>query len=152
MDKVGRRWAIAAMAWGTLYVASKVHHALTGRLGVTGGPAVEPAAYASYRPGGVALAQWGNAGIGVLGVALVALPLLPVAQRLRRWVLLLPLCAFALMALGGGLVMLIRALVTDVGGAAFGAYCLVWSALIAMTARAVANRRLPRSPSSLPAT
>jgi hypothetical protein len=121
--------ASAAACWTLLYVASKVHFALTGRLGVTGGPAVPAECYAAFGPGEVAAAQWGNAAVGLAGVALLLLPLLP-ARRVNRWVLTVPLAAFSLMALAGAVGMLGRAVLTDAGGATFGAYSAVWAVLI----------------------
>lgn len=125
------------MAWTMLYVASKVDYAMDGRLGVTGGPEVDPASYDTYGAGDVAAAQWSNAAVGLLGVALLAVPLLPMSRRLPRWVVLTPLIAFALLALAGGIGMIARAMTSDVGGAMFGAYCLIWAALIAMSAKHV---------------
>ena len=133
----------AAAGWTALYVVSKVHLALVGELGVTGGPVVGPADYAGYGPGGVAAAQWGNAAVGVLAVLLVLAPLLPAAARLPRPVLVVPLAALALMTATGAAVMLGRALLTDAGGAPFGAYCVVWTALVAGVA--LAYRRAPRT-------
>jgi hypothetical protein len=134
---------VGAAGWTALYVASKVHLATTGTLGVTGGPAVTAADYADYGPGEVAAAQWANAGVGVLAVLLVLAPLLPAAARARRrWVLLVPLWALALMTAAGAVGMLGRALLTDAGGAPFGLYCLGWTALVGATA--VAYHRLPR--------
>ena len=124
------------MTWTALYVASKAGYALDGRLGVTGGPEVDPSSYDAYGPGEVAAAQWGNAAVGLLGVALLAVPLLPVSRRLPRRAVVAPLAVFALLALAGGIGMIARALTSDAGGAVFGGYCLVWAALIAMTARA----------------
>ncbi|WP_157552843.1 hypothetical protein [Jiangella gansuensis] len=118
-----------------LYVASMVGHAIHGRLGVTGGPEVDPASYDTYGAGDVAAAQWSNAAVGLLGVVLLAVPLLPVSRRLPRWVVLTPFIVFALLALAGGNGMIARAMTSDVGGAVFGAYCLIWAALIAMTAK-----------------
>lgn len=132
------------MVMTALYVVSKIHFALAGELGVTGGPEVDPASYAAYGPGEVAAAQWGNVAVGVLGIGALLLPLLPVARRLPRWVLMVPLFAFAALMLAGGVGMLVRALTSDVGGAAFGWYSLVWSALIAMTALRVRGREATR--------
>jgi hypothetical protein len=129
-----RALCVAAAGWTALYVASKVHLATTGELGVTGGPAVTAADYAGYGPGGVAAAQWANAGVGALAVLLVLAPLLPAAARVPRRVLLVPLSALALMTAVGAAVMLGRALLTDAGGAPFGVYCLVWAALVGATA------------------
>ncbi|SEE90402.1 hypothetical protein SAMN04488561_3274 [Jiangella alba] len=135
-----RRWAVAAMAWTMLYVASKVDYAVRERLGVTGGPEVGPASYDTYGPGDVAWAQGSNAGVGLLGIALLAAPLLPVSRRLPRRVLAAPLAAITLLALAGGIGMIARAITSDVGGMLFGAYCLIWAALIAMTTKQVATR------------
>jgi hypothetical protein len=132
----------AAAGWSALYVASKVHLALTGTLGVTGGPAVTAADHAGYGPGEVAAAQWANAGVGALAVLLVLAPLLPAAARMPRRVLLVPLSALALTTAAGAVVMLGRALLTDAGGAPFGVYCLVWTALVGATA--VGYHRMPR--------
>lgn len=123
------RWAVSAAAWTALYVASKVVYALEGRLGVTGGPQVPASRYAEYDPSGVAAAQWANAGVGVLIVLLFVLCALPFSRRLPRWLLAVLVGAVALFAAAGGVGMLGRALLTDSGGAIFGLYCLVWTAL-----------------------
>jgi hypothetical protein len=125
---------VAAAGWTALYVASKVHLAATGALGVTGGPAVTAADYAGYGPGEVAAAQWANAGAGALALLLVLAPLLPTATRARRRVLLVALSALALTIAVGAVGMLGRALLSDAGGAPFGVYCVVWAALVGATA------------------
>ncbi|PWV84500.1 hypothetical protein SAMN05421630_101819 [Prauserella marina] len=145
-------FALSAMVLTALYVVSKVHFALAGELGVTGGPEVDPSSYTAYGPGEVAAAQWGNVAVGMLGIGALLLPLLPVARRLPRWVLMVPLFAFALLMLAGGVGMLVRALTSDVGGAAFGWYSLVWSALIAMTALRVRGREAERNRAGLAVT
>lgn len=136
-----RALCVAAAGWTALYVASKVHLAATGTLGVTGGPAVTAADYAGYGPGEVAAAQWANAGVGALAVLLVLAPLRPAATPIRRRALLVALSALALMTAAGAGGMLGRALLTDAGGAPFGVYCLVWTALVGATA--VGYHRMP---------
>lgn len=135
---------MTAAAWTLLYVASKVHLATRGELGVTGGPAVTPADYAPYGPGEVAAAQWGNAGVGLLAVLLLLAPLLPAAGRAHRWVLLGPLVALALLTAGLAVGMLVGAVVGDRGGWPFGLFCVAWSALV--VAVAAGYRRLRRAP------
>ncbi|WP_449060427.1 hypothetical protein [Planomonospora algeriensis] len=45
------RWTVwAAIGWTLLYVVSEVSFALEGRLGVTGGPRVDPEEYLGYGP------------------------------------------------------------------------------------------------------
>lgn len=125
---------VGAAAWSALYVASKVHLALAGELGVAGGPRVTDADVAAYGPGEVAAAQWANAAVGVVAVLLLLAPLLPVADRVPRWVLVGPLAALTLLTGSLAVGMLGGALLTDRGGAVFGLYCLVWTALVGATA------------------
>ncbi|MFB4277934.1 MULTISPECIES: hypothetical protein [unclassified Nonomuraea] len=140
--------ADAGIAWTGLYVASKVVFALEGRLGVTGGPRVSPDAYLAYGPGEVALAQWGNAGAGVLVMVIL------LAGRLRirrRWPYAGVLTAHwlcAAVAAAGAAGMLGGAALTDRGGAAFGAYCAGWAALLLLAARDLRRRGVTRSPAS----
>lgn len=122
--------SIAAAVWSSLYVISKISYAVRGRLGVTGGPDVSADAYAGYEPGAVTAAQWGNAGIGVIVLGLVLLPLLPAARTLNRWILTIGLGLIAGLLLLGTAAFLGRALLTDAGGLPFGLYCLVWTALV----------------------
>ncbi len=124
-------WALGAAAWTLLYVASKVVYALEGRLGVTGGPRVDPGSYAAYGSGDVAAAQWANAGVGLAVVLLFVLCALPVARTLPRWLLAAPVGLVTLMAVAGAVGMVGRDLITSSGGAGFGGYCAVWSVLAA---------------------
>lgn len=125
--------APAAAGWTVLYVASKVHYAITGTLGVTGGPAVPAASYAAFGPGGVAAAQWANAGVGLAAVAMLLLvPRFP--ARWNRWLLTVPVTALFLMAVAGAVGMTARDLLTGSGGTVFGAYCAVWAVLVGATA------------------
>ncbi|MEU0491131.1 hypothetical protein ABZ249_18040 [Nocardiopsis sp. NPDC006139] len=135
------RWAVAAALWSLLYVASKVQYALAGRLGVTGGPAVPADSYAGFGPGGVAAAQWANAGVGLAVALLFLLAALPVARRVPRWLSLPPLGAVALMALAGAVGMVYRDLAEGSGGTVFGLYCLVWAALSAKVLVGLARAR-----------
>ncbi|HEX2312803.1 MAG TPA: hypothetical protein VHJ17_03670 [Thermomonospora sp.] len=128
------RWAgVAAIGWSALYVASKVHLALEERLGVTGGPHVPPERYAAYGPGEVARAQWANAAVGLLVIAVAATALLTLRHRAARWTVLTALGTCTLVAAVGAAGMLGGALLTDRGGAPFGAYCAIWTALLALT-------------------
>ncbi|GAA4952163.1 hypothetical protein GCM10023224_41070 [Streptomonospora halophila] len=120
---------MAAAAWTAPYVASKVHYALDGRLGVTGGPRVPESGYAAYGPGEAAAAQWANAGVGAAALLLFAAGALPAVRRAPRWLPALPVGAAALVAAAGAIGMTGRAIATDAGGALFGAYCLVWTVL-----------------------
>lgn len=124
-----RLWVLGATAWTLLYVASKVHYALEGRLGVTGGPRVAASSYANYGPGEVAAAQWGNAAVGCAVVLIFALCALPLTRRLPRILLSVLVGLVALVATAGAVGMLGRAALTDSGGAVFGGYCLVWAVL-----------------------
>ncbi|WP_017586465.1 hypothetical protein [Nocardiopsis ganjiahuensis] len=126
-----RLWALGAAAWTLLYVVSKVVHAVEGRLGVTGGPRVDPDSYASYGPGDVAAAQWANAGVGTAVVLLFVLCALPVVRSLPRWLPAVPVGLVTLMAVAGTVGMVGRALLTASGGAGFGIYCAVWAVLAA---------------------
>lgn len=143
-----RAVCVAAAAWTALYVASKVHRALTGELGVTGGPRVTADDYAGYGPGEVAAAQWGNAGAGVVVLLLVLVPLLPAAARANRWVVLVPLGLLTLGIAAGGVGMLVGALTTDTGGVLFGGYCLVWAALVGAVTSGEYRARVSRSPAA----
>ncbi|SEG99829.1 hypothetical protein SAMN05444920_114105 [Nonomuraea solani] len=124
--------ADAGIAWTGLYVASKVVFALEERLGVTGGPKVSPDGYLTYGPGEVASAQWANAGSGVLIMAIL------LAGRFRfrgRWTYRVTLAAHWLctaVAAVGAAGMLGGAVLTDRGGAIFGAYCAVWAVLLCL--------------------
>lgn len=119
----------------------QVHFARVGRLGVTGGPEVPASAYAAYGPGEVAAAQWGNAAVGAAGILLLLALLLPIALRVNRWVLLVPLGALWLMTAAIAVGMLTQALLTDAGGAVFGGYCAVWATLIAAAGLGYRGRR-----------
>ncbi|CAL9520690.1 hypothetical protein SUDANB121_03849 [Nocardiopsis dassonvillei] len=134
------RWAVAAALWSLLYVVSKVEYALAGRLGVTGGPEVGADAYADPGPGGVAAAQWGNAGVGLAVVLLFALCALPAFRRVPRWLSLPPVGAVALLGLVGAVGMVGRDLFTGSGGTVFGLYCLVWAALSVRVLAGLARR------------
>ncbi|MEO3796930.1 hypothetical protein ABGB14_42595 [Nonomuraea sp. B10E15] len=134
------RITYAAMTWTGLYVASKIGYALDGRLGVTGGPRVSPDSYLDYGPGEVALAQWANAGSGLLIVAIL------LAGRVRfegRWpyrvVLTLHWICTVLTAVWG-VGMLSTALIGDRGGAVFGGYCTVWAVLMFLATRDLRRR------------
>ncbi|MEV0387352.1 hypothetical protein [Nonomuraea sp. NPDC050643] len=135
--------ADAGIAWTGLYVASKVVFALEGRLGVSGGPEVPPDAYLAYGPGEVASAQWANAGSGVL----VMVILLVGRFRVRgRWPYRGVLAAHWLgtaVAAAGAVGMLGGAVLTGRGGAAFGAYCAVWAALLFLATRDLRRRHRP---------
>ncbi|WP_067598661.1 hypothetical protein [Nocardiopsis listeri] len=133
-------WAWATAAWTLPYVVSKVVYALSGRLGVTGGPEVEAASYADYGPGEVAAAQWANAGVGVAVLALFVLCALPFAARLPRWPLAVPVGLFTVVAVAGAVGMTGRAVFTDSGGALFGGYCAVWAVLAAVVLRRLLRR------------
>ncbi|MFC4062001.1 hypothetical protein ACFOWE_27180 [Planomonospora corallina] len=145
------RWAVwAAIGWTLLYVASKVHFALEERLGVTGGPRVSPQDHLAYGPGEVALAQWANAASGLLIVLLLALSLAPVRRRPWRRALLVLLWACAAMAAAGAVGMTGGALLTDRGGALFGAYCAVWAVLLGLSALAFHRRGRAPGPDGIP--
>ncbi|MFD1539570.1 hypothetical protein [Nonomuraea guangzhouensis] len=138
------RWAgYAAIGWTLLYVASKVHFAVEGRIGVTGGPRVAAAAYRDYGPGEVAQAQWANAGSGLLIVLLIVISLLPVRRRLPRVALLVLLWACVVMAGAGAVGMLGGVAFTERGGAIFGGYCAVWAALLMIAAFGFQRRTRP---------
>ncbi|GAA2393676.1 hypothetical protein [Nonomuraea africana] len=132
--------AYAAMAWTGLYVASKVSFALDGRLGFTGGPRVSPDSYQAYGPGEVALAQWANAGSGLLIIAVLLLGRLDLSGRWPRRILLTLHWLFTAMAAVGGVGMLGTGLFTDRGGALFGGYCAVWAVLLFLTTRDLHRR------------
>ncbi|MBG0823914.1 hypothetical protein HS048_24660 [Planomonospora sp. ID91781] len=138
--RTGRWIAWAAIGWTSLYVVSKVHFALEGRLGVTGGPRVAPEEYLGYGPGQVALAQWGNAASGLIIISLLAVSLAPVRRRLWRRMLLVLLWVCAAMAAAGAVGMTGGALLSDRGGALFGAYCVVWAVLLGLAALAFQRR------------
>ncbi|MEU7894933.1 hypothetical protein AB0B45_19005 [Nonomuraea sp. NPDC049152] len=137
------RSAYAAIAWTGLYVASKVHFALEGRLGVTGGPRVSPQSYQPFGPGEVALAQWANAACGLVVVVILLAGRLPLRGRWPRVVLSASHWVCTAAALVGAVGMLGGALLTDRGGAVFGGYCAVWAALLFLATRDL-RRRAPR--------
>lgn len=124
--------APAASAWTMLYVVSKVHHAVTGTLGVTGGPVVPLASYAAYAPGEVSAAQWANAGPGLLAAVMLLL-----ATRFpagwNRWLLTVPMATLFLLAAAGAVGMVARDVLTGSGGTVFGAYCAIWAVLVGAT-------------------
>lgn len=122
--------AIPAACWAVPYIVSKVHHALQGRLGVHGGPAVTPEDAAEY--GGAAeisAAQWGNAAVAVLIVAVTLLPLVPVTRRWNRWLRTLPVIVAAAFLAGMSLLFGMRVVAGD-GGLPFTLYMIVWTALV----------------------
>lgn len=128
-----------------MYIASKVHMALEGRLGVTGGPRVPPEMYDEYGPGEVALAQLGNAAAGLLVVGVVLAAQLRIARRLPRLLLLGSLGLCTVTAAAGGVGFIARAVGTDRGGAVFGLYCVIWAVLLAATtARLYRRTAAPR--------
>ncbi|MER6952116.1 hypothetical protein ABT294_49720 [Nonomuraea sp. NPDC000554] len=134
------RIGYAAMGWTGLYVVSKVYFALEGRLGVTGGPRVSPESYQAYGPGEVALAQWANAGSGLLVIGIVLAARVRFRRRWARLGVLVLLWLCTAMAAAGAVGMLGGALLTDRGGAVFGGYCAVWTVLLFLTARDVQRR------------
>ncbi|MEV0618983.1 hypothetical protein AB0I81_37085 [Nonomuraea sp. NPDC050404] len=137
------KFADAGIAWTGLYVASKVVFALEGLLGVTGGPAVSPDSYLAYGPGEVAAAQWANAGAGVFVMAVLLAGRFGIG---RRWAYLGVLGAHwlcAAVALVGAVGMVGGAVLTDRGGAVFGAYCAVWAALLFLAAHDLRRRHRP---------
>ena len=127
--------APAASAWTMLYVLSKVYYAVTGTLGVTGGPVVPLARYAAYAPGEVAAAQWANAGLGLLAAGLL-LGATRFPAGWNRWLLTVPMATVFLSATAGALGMVARDLLTGSGGAVFGAWCAVWAVLVGAATRA----------------
>ncbi|NUR84661.1 MAG: hypothetical protein HOY71_11305 [Nonomuraea sp.] len=132
--RTGRWAAWAAAGWTLLYVASKIHFALDGRLGVTGGPHVPAEAYLDFGSGEVAWAQWGNAGAGLLVVAIALGSLAALRRTAARRVMAVLLWACVAMAGVGAVGMLGGALLTDRGGAIFGGYCAVWAVLLGVAA------------------
>ncbi|MET8865422.1 hypothetical protein ABZW11_21000 [Nonomuraea sp. NPDC004580] len=135
--------ADAGIAWTALYVASKIAYALEGRLGVTGGPVVQPESHLSYGPGEVASAQWANAASGLVVMAILLAGRLRLGQAKAGWVHLTVVTGHwlcGLMAAAGAVGMVGGALFTDRGGAVFGLYCGVWAALIALSARGLRRR------------
>lgn len=106
--RVRRGLVVGAAAGGLGYAASKVHFALTDRLGLPG----FPAATSSYRGAGdVTLAQLGNAGVGLVAAGLAIGLWAAIRSRSRRlavhgasWVALILVTAglvgFALRLLG----------------------------------------------------
>ncbi|WP_139416870.1 hypothetical protein [Agromyces laixinhei] len=126
----GRVVAVAAACWALPYIVSKAHHAMQGRLGVHGGPAVTPEDAAEY--GGAAeisAAQWGNAAVAVLIAVLVLLPLGPVTHRWNRWLRTLPVIVAAAFLAGMSLLFGMRVIAGD-GGLPFTLYMIVWTALV----------------------
>lgn len=122
--------AIAATCWAVPYIASKVHHAVQGKLGVHGGPTVTAEDAAQY--GGAAeisAAQWGNVAVAVLIVALTLSPLAPAVHRWNRWLRPLPVTIAAVFLAGMTVLFGMRVTVGD-GGLPFTLYMTVWTALV----------------------
>ncbi|MEV4473676.1 hypothetical protein [Nonomuraea sp. NPDC049504] len=135
--------ADVGIAWTALYVASKITYALEGRLGVTGGPVVQPESNLSYGPGEVASAQWANAAFGVVVMAILLAGRLRLGRARARWAHVTVVTGHwlcGLMAAAGAVGMVGGALFTNRGGAVFGLYCGVWGALIALSARDLRRR------------
>ncbi|WP_427891677.1 hypothetical protein ACQHIV_03775 [Kribbella sp. GL6] len=111
------------------YIASKIHFAVLGELGVPGGPRVTAADYARY--GGVeevSAAQWANVASGVLILAITVVALLPFSRRWNRWVLAVPLILAGTSMAGLGVYMIVNGAITGRGGYPFGVYAVVWGA------------------------
>ena len=85
-----------------------------------------------HASGEVAAAQWANAGVGLLGVVLLMLPLWFPA-RWNRWWLTVPVAAVFVMAAAGAVGMIVRDALTGSGGTWFGLYCAVWAVLVGAT-------------------
>ncbi|MFI7642619.1 hypothetical protein [Nonomuraea sp. NPDC049400] len=146
MTTTGRWTAWAAASWTLLYVASKIHFALTDRLGVTGGPHVAPESYLKYGPGEVARAQWANAASALFVAALVLASLAPIRRPFLRRAMAALLWLCTAMAAAGGIGMTGGTLLTDRGGALFGGYCAVWAVLLCLATRSFHRRRpVPRA-------
>jgi hypothetical protein len=125
-------------AAGTLlYIAAKVHYAIEGRLGIHGGPHVAPEAYADH--GNVAAAQWANAGVAMLLLGLVLLPLAPFTRSWPSWTLVVPISLASLAMLTAGVGFLVRAVTGD-GGVVAGAYIVLWAVLLGRLAFVVWTR------------
>ncbi|MEO3791681.1 hypothetical protein ABGB14_15860 [Nonomuraea sp. B10E15] len=140
------RIVMAGVAWTGLYVASKVVYALEGKLGVTGGPQVSPDSYLAYGPGQVALAQWGNVASGVVIMAILLAGRIRFTGRLPYLVVLWAHWVCTAVAAVGAVGMTGGALVTDRGGALFGAYCAVWAVLLFLATRDVRRGHHARRP------
>lgn len=138
----GRVVAVAAACWAVPYIVSKVQHAMQGRLGVHGGPAVTPEDAAQY--GGAAeisAAQWGNAAVAVVIVGLLLLPLVPVTHRWNRWLRTLPVIVAAAFLAGMAVLFGMRVIAGD-GGLPFTLYMIAWTALV--SALIPASLSIPR--------
>lgn len=85
-------WYRHAVVVAALYIAAKVQYAISGRLGVYGGPQVTDAERALYQDSAqISQAQWVNVAVGVLILALTLLPLVPAVHHWRRWIVAAPL-------------------------------------------------------------
>jgi hypothetical protein len=125
-----RGLAIAATCWAIPYFASKILHALQGRLGVHGGPTITSESYAQY--GGAAeisAAQWDNVAVAVLITALALLPVVPVTHRWNRWLRTLPVIVAAVFLVSMSLLFGMRVIAGD-GGLPFTLYMVFWTVLV----------------------
>lgn len=147
-----RLTAILAAAWSVPYIASKVHLAIIGELGVFGGPAISDADEARFGGTDIAVAQLLNAGAGMLILLLSLLPLLPSLRskgyRWRRIVIVIGASLLTAAALGYAWVA-----VTGAGGGVFVCYLTVWALLLWLLAAQLRGRRhpaedAPRSPAA----
>ncbi|WP_309103566.1 hypothetical protein [Microbacterium sp.] len=146
-----RLTALLAAAWSVPYIASKVHLAIIGELGVFGGPAIREADAARFGGGDVSIAQWLNAAAGVLILLVCLLALLPSSEhRSGRWRMIVIVIAgslltvaalgFAWMAVGGA------------GGVVFACYLIVWALFLWLLAAQLRRRRdSSDAPSASPA-
>ncbi|WP_020576785.1 hypothetical protein [Actinopolymorpha alba] len=128
---------VVAAGHAVPYIASKIQFAIEGKLGIHGGPRVTPADYARFgNTDAVAAAQWGNVAVGVLFLLITLVPLTPLAARLNRWIIAVPLIAIGCFLLSFGLGGVIRAATTELGGGIFGGYLLLWSVAVGLLAAA----------------
>ena len=138
-------FTLVAAAWALPYLASKIEHALHGRLGVHGGPTVTAGDIDHYGgPAQIAAAQWGNTAVGAAIVLITLLPLLPITRSWNRWVRTAPLVMAGAMVLGMAVLFLVRVLAGD-GGTSFTVYLFVWAGLLGLTIRSGLTRQQPRA-------
>lgn len=146
MRIIGRRiLALLPAACSVLYIAAKAQFALEGRLGIHGGPAVTEAERAKYADTErISQAQWANAAIGVLILAVDLLPLVPETRSRRPLAFVIPPALLGALLTAFGIFILVGSRHSERGGHRFGIFCVIWGASTVLPAVTIRPSQLLR--------
>ncbi len=127
--------ALVACASSLAYGGMKVNMAMRGELGLPGFPA--PASSYEGREG-ISGDEWALAGTGLMAALVALLPILPVARRLNRWLVAIPvwIAALSQAAGAGGFTLRAFRIMPDLGAGPQGP--VTWIVLAVLDAGAIA--------------